>query len=60
MRIIRRALSAARNNALDGLAVAGLALIAFGLGQAPEPWGGVLGPVALGIGLVAAVRYGTR
>jgi len=60
MSIIRRALSAARHNALDGLAIAGLALIAYGLGQAPPPWGGVLGPTALGLGLVAAVRYGTR
>jgi len=60
MSIIRRALSAARDNALDGLAAAGLLLIAYGFGQAPAPWGGILGPVALGLGLVGAVRYGAR
>lgn len=44
----------------DALALGGLILVAFGLGQAPAPWGAVLGPVALGLGLIATVRLGAR
>jgi hypothetical protein len=44
----------------DALAIAGLGLVAFGLAQAPAPWGMILGPIALGLGLIAAVRFGSR
>lgn len=46
--------------ALDLLAIGGLLFIAYGLGQAPEPWGAMFGPVAFGLGLVGAVRLGAR
>lgn len=45
---------------LDAVVVAGYGLIAYGAGQIPEPWGAVLGPVVLGLGLVATVRLGAR
>jgi hypothetical protein len=44
----------------DALALAGLGLIAYGASRIPEPWGPVLAPIVLGLGLLAAVRYGAR
>lgn len=46
--------------ALDALALGGLACVAYGASQVPGGWGAVLGPVVLGLGLLAAVRYGAR
>lgn len=43
---------------LDALVVAGAALVADGAWHVPAPWGDVLGPVVLGAGLIAAVRFG--
>ncbi len=57
MHRLQRAL---QESADDLFAIAGLGLIAFGLGQLPDPWGVVLAPVALGIGLLAAVAAGRR
>jgi hypothetical protein len=45
--------------AADALALGGLLLVAYGFGQWPG-WGTVLGPVVLGLGLLATVRFGTR
>ena len=45
---------------LDILAVTGLGLVAYGLGQAPAPWGAMLAPLVLGLGLIGAARYGAR
>lgn len=42
----------------DALVVAGAALVADGAWHVPAPWGDVLGPVVLGAGLIAAVRFG--
>jgi hypothetical protein len=42
----------------DLLVLAGLGLIAYGLGQLPAPWGAVTAPLALGVGLLLVVRYG--
>lgn len=46
--------------ALDVLALAGLGLVSYGAWQVPGGWGAVLGPVILGLGLLAAVRFGTH
>jgi hypothetical protein len=43
----------------DGMVIGAIACIAFGLGQVPAPWGAVLAPIAVGIGLIVAVRFGT-
>jgi len=44
----------------DALVIAGLATIAYGAWQVPGGWGAVLGPIALGLGLMATVRFGSR
>ncbi|HEV8545018.1 MAG TPA: hypothetical protein VGQ64_01885 [Candidatus Limnocylindrales bacterium] len=44
----------------DVVALIGIGLIAFGLGQLPAPWGSVLGPIALGLGLIGSVAAGRR
>lgn len=54
------ATTAVRRATPDLLSVAGIATLAYGAAQAPSPWGVVLGPVVLGLGLLAAVRYGSR
>jgi hypothetical protein len=46
--------------ALDTLAVAAWGLVSFGAAQVPGGWGAVLGPVVLGLGLLATVRFGAR
>lgn len=49
-----------RAYALDGLALAGLVFLSYGAWQVPGGWGNVVGPVVLGLGLLATVRFGTR
>jgi hypothetical protein len=44
----------------DVVALLGISLIAFGLGQLPPPWGAVAGPIALGLGLIGSVAAGRR
>jgi len=46
--------------ALDAMAIAGWLLVAYGAGQAPAPWGTVLAPVVLGLGLLVTVGLGAR
>lgn len=46
--------------ALDVLAIAGWILVAAGAARVPGGWGDVLGPVVLGLGLLATVRFGSR
>lgn len=45
---------------LDALALAGLGLLSHGAWQIPGGWGEVAGPIVLGLGLLATVRYGTH
>lgn len=54
------ATTAVRRATPDLLSIAGVATLAYGAAQTPSPWGAVLGPLVLGIGFLAAVRYGTR
>lgn len=56
---LRSAVAVARGSALDVMAIAGLLLVAFGAAQLPAPWGAVFGPVVLGTGLLATVRFGS-
>ena len=55
-----RVRDALRASSLDLLAIAGLVLVAFGASQLPAPWGAVFGPVVLGAGILAVVRFGSR
>jgi len=57
---LRRVIARAGGLTPDALAIAGLAFVAYGLGQAPAPWGAILAPIALGVGLIATVRFGAR
>lgn len=54
---LRRALAGLM---LDVVALAGLVLVAYGFAQMPAPWGPILAPIVLGLGLLAAVRLGAR
>lgn len=56
----RSATTAVRRATPDLLSIAGIASLAYGAAQAPSPWGAVLGPLVLGAGLLAAVRWGSR
>lgn len=56
MTYLRRAATLVRASAFDALALGGLALLAYGLGLYSPP----LAPIVLGLGLLAAVRFGTR
>jgi hypothetical protein len=60
MTALRRAAAIAGRSVLDVLAIVGLLLVAYGAGQAPAPWGAVLAPVILGLGLLATVRFGSH
>lgn len=60
MTTLHRAAAYARRTTPDVLVLVGIALLAYGFGQAPAPLGGMLGPIVLGLALVAAVRFGTR
>lgn len=55
MTALRRAASAATRYVDEVLAIAGLGLVAYGLGQVHP----ALGPIALGVGLLLAVRFGS-
>lgn len=57
---LRRVLAWIRSNAADGAVVVGGLAIAYGLGQAPAPWGAMLAPVTVGVALIATVRLGAR
>lgn len=56
MTALRRVTSVARRYILDAIALAGLGLLAYGLGQYSSP----LLPIVLGLGLLASVRFGSR
>lgn len=56
MTAVRRAAAWARLYVLDAAAVAGVVLVAIGLGQYSAP----LLPIVLGLGLLATVRFGGR
>lgn len=43
---------------LDVAVVAGVICIAHGFSQVPAPWGSVLAPIVLGLGLIGTVRFG--
>lgn len=53
---LRTLLRSIRSSASDLIVLAGLALIALGLGLYSAP----LAPIVLGIALIAAVRFGSR
>lgn len=59
-RAARAAAAAVRRATPDLLSIAGIAALAYGAAQTPAPWGAVLGPLVLGVGFLAAVRYGAR